>query len=399
VTSEISAVGSYTFTFSDDKNDKYTDPTFAPLTVMVTRNAESKIPESYNRVYIEPGYHENDELEFTKGNTVYVIKKGYHNVCSIGMPSNSVLLIEQGAYIQATDRKQADGSYNTKTVLHADHCNNVKIISRGLIDCGQLQGGEVKYKHVINTAVSRNVTIQGLTIINSNTWTLCAYGAYNAEIKENLLLGYRTYSDGIMMSDCTKSVGSYNFVRTGDDAIEFKGTGWWEGEARRGKDCVYEYNDLWTDKGAGYCLTWESTCDMNGMVFRNNSVGFALPTWTSRNTALDCLLGTDADTKWSDITFENIEIYHVKSPNAINLQIQGNGAILENITFKDITVKTAKNGVYALRMHFSADGGKISGIKLQNVSFCGTKLTESKKNDPTLFKNEAGKYFDELDIS
>jgi hypothetical protein len=50
-------------------------------------------------------------------------------------------------------------------------------------------------------------------------------------------------------------------------------------------------------------------------------------------------------------------------------------------------------------MHFSADGGKISGIKLQNVSFCGTKLTESKKNDPTLFKNEAGKYFDELDIS
>ena len=399
VKTELSAVGSYTFTFSEDKNAKYTDPTFAPLTVMVTRNAESEIPKSYNKVYIEPGYHENDELEFTKGNTVYVIKKGYHNVCSIGMPSNSVLLIEQGAYIQATDRKQPDGSYNTKTVLHADHCNNVKIISRGLIDCGKLQGGEVKYKHVVNTAVSRNVTIQGLTIINSNTWTLCAYGAYNDEIKENLLLGYRTYSDGIMMSDCTKSTGSYNFVRTGDDAIEFKGTGWWNGEARVGKDCVYEYNDLWTDKGAGYCLTWESACDMKGMIFRNNSVGFALPTWTSRNTALDCLLGTDADTKWSDVTFENIEIYHVKSPNAINLQIQGNGATLENITFKNITVKTSGNGVYALRMHFSAEGGKISDIKLQNVNFCGTRLTQAQKKNTVLFKNEAGKYFDELEIS
>ena len=399
VKAEISTIGSYTFTFADDKNAKVTDPTFAPLTVMVTCETDIDIPKQYKTTYIEPGYHEDAELEFCKENTVYIIKKGFHDVTSIGLPSNSILYIEQGAYIQATDRKQADGSYNGKTAIHADNCNNVKIISRGLLDCGKLQGGTVKYKHVVNTANSRNVSIEGLTIINSNTWTLCAYGAYNAEIKHNLLLGYRTFSDGIMMSDCTKCVGKYNFVRTGDDAIEFKGTGWWNGEKRTGKECVYEYNDLWTDKGAGYCLTWESTCDMNNMVFRNNSVGFALPKWTSRNTALDCLLGTDAETKWSNVTFENIEIYHVESPNAINLQIQGEGAILENITFKDITVKSARNGVYAVRMHFSANGGRISDIKLQNVSFCGTKLTKTMKSNKSLFKNEAETFFDELSIS
>jgi len=399
VSTEITSVGSYTFTFSDKNYSKVTDPTLAPLTVMVTRNAEKDIPENYRKVYIEPGYHDDDELEFKASNTVYIIKKGFHDICSIGFPSNSVLFIEQGAYIRATDRQRKDGSYNTNTVIHADNCFNVKVISRGLLDCGGLQGGEIKYKHVVNTAKSRNITIRGLTIINSNTWTICAYSVRDSFIKENLLLGYRTYSDGIMMSECVRCVGSYNFVRTGDDAIEFKATGWWNGESKTGAACIYENNDLWTDKGTGYGLTWESENSMKGMIFRNNSVGFALPTWTSRNTAIDCLIGTKADSVWSDITFENIEIYHVKSPNVINIQITGEGAVLDNVMFKNITVKTAQNGVCAFRMHFSAQGGGISDIKIQNFNFCGTKLHETQKNNKTLFKNEAENYFDELEIS
>jgi hypothetical protein len=393
VSVDISKTGSYTFTFAFSKIAKVTDPTLAPLTLMVQKQENLNIPEGYETLEIEPGYHDNYALEFKQGNTVYVIKEGFHEISSIGLPSNSILYIERGAYLQVTDRKNEDGKQNTLTAIHADDAENVKIISRGLLDCGKLQGGDHKFKHVVNTARSKNVFINGLTIINSNTWTICAYSGENIVIEKNLLLAYRTYSDGIMMSECIGGTGRYNFVRTGDDSIEFKGTGWWNGNDKKGAVCVYEYNDLWTDKGAGYCLTWESERPMSNMTFRNNSVGFAQPTWTDRNTALDCLLGTNPDTTWENVTFENIEIYHVKSPNAINVQVQGKGAKLDNIVFKNITVTTARKGVYAFRMHFSADGGSIGSITLDNVIFCGEKLTADDLSNKELFCNQAKKYF------
>ena len=396
VTASITDFGSYTFTFAKGADDEATDPTRAPLTLMVTEEVPLEIPDGWKVKEIEPGYHSDTELEFGRPNMVYVIKPGLHEISSIGVPSNSILYIERGAYLQVTDRVDGAGNQNRITAIHADDAENVKIISRGLLDCGKVLGGDGKFKHVFNAGRSKNVSVEGLTVINANTWSMCFYNCDNAVAERNLLLSYRTYSDGIMMSECRNSAGRYNFVRTGDDAIEFKGTGWW-GKAV-GENCVYEYNDLWTDKGAGYCLTWESSCDMKNMVFRNNSVGFAQPTWTDRNTALDCLLGTDASTRWGDVLFENIEIYHVISPNVINSQMTGAGAVLDNITFRNISVHSTEKGVYAYRMHYAADGGSISDITIENMDFCGKILTADDKNNGTIVKNEGGKFFDALTI-
>ena len=396
VTAAITDFGSYTFTFAKGADDEATDPTRAPLTLMVTEEVPLEIPDGWKVKEIEPGYHSDTELEFGRPNMVYVIKPGLHEISSIGVPSDSILYIERGAYLQVTDRVDGAGNQNRITAIHADDAENVKIISRGLLDCGKVLGGDGKFKHVFNAGRSKNVSVEGLTIINANTWSMCFYNCDNAVAERNLLLSYRTYSDGIMMSECRNSAGRYNFVRTGDDAIEFKGTGWW-GKAV-GENCVYEYNDLWTDKGAGYCLTWESFCDMKNMVFRNNSVGFAQPTWTDRNTALDCLLGTDASTRWGDVLFENIEIYHVISPNVINSQMTGAGAVLDNITFRNISVHSTEKGVYAYRMHYAADGGSISDITIENMDFCGKILTADDKNNGTIVKNEGGKFFDALTI-
>lgn len=395
-TASISATGSYTFTFARRADDTTTEPTLAPMTLMVTEEAPLEIPDGYAVVEIEPGYHDDMELEFSNENTVYVMKSGLHEISSIGVPSNSILYIERGAYLQATDRVDADGNQNRLTAIHMNGVENAKIISRGLLDCGKLLGGDEKHKHVFNAGKSKDISVEGLTIINANTWTMCFYNCDNAVAEENLLLGYRTYSDGIMMSECRNSAGRYNFVRTGDDAIEFKGTGWW-GEAV-GENCIYEYNDLWTDKGAGYCLTWESSCDMKNMVFRNNSIGFAQPVWTERNTALDCLLGTDAETRWGDVLFENIEIYCVFSPNVINTQITGEGAILDNITFRNIRVRSAQKDVVAYRMHFDADGGSISNILIENMDFCGRLLTAEDKYDETLCIHTTDMFYDALTI-
>ncbi len=394
----ISGEGSYTYTFAKSSSASVTDPTFAPLTLMVTKVSTHNIPSGYTVRYIEPGYHADNELEFTQSKTAYVMKKGLHQISSIGLPSNSMLIIEQGAYLRVEDR-QVNGAYNTQAAIHVDNGSNVKIISRGLLDCGMLQGGDEKYKHPISISKSSNVIVEGLTVINSNTWTLCAYNSSYVSINKNLLLAYRTYSDGIMMSECTSSSGRYNFVRTGDDAIEIKASGSWGAEYTTGKNCVYEYNDVWTDKGVGYGIIYESTCNMDKMTFRNNNIGFAQSNWSERMAAIDCHLGTKATSKWSNVTFENFEIYHVYSPNVLSVRVVDDGGIFENITFKNIAVKSVANGTYAFRMHFDAKGGSISGIKIENMSFCGKKLTAADKNDTTLFLNDAPAFFDSLTVS
>ncbi len=381
VTSYLRAYGSYTYTFTSDANASVTDPTMTPLTIMVTKEEKLEVPVGYDVQYIDPGYHETEELEFTEEGMYYVFRPGLHEISSIRVPENSVVWLERGAYLKCTDRLNDNGSQNTKTAIHMEDVENPQVLGRGLLDMGAVLGGDGKYKHVVNATRCQSPVVKGLTIINANTWTMCFYNCDDALMESNLLLAYRTYSDGLMMSECRDSVGRYNFVRTGDDAIEYKGTGW--GGLATVSGCVYEYNDCWTDKGSGYCLTWESACDMTDMTFRNNSVGFAQPTWSSGNNALDCRLGTDVETRWGDVVFRDIEIYHVISPNVIITQMSGTGAILDNILFENITVKSTEIGVYAYTMSVSGNG-TITGITLKNYNFCGTVLSSADADNAAL---------------
>ena len=389
ITSYIRNYGSFTYTFATSEEAAVTDPTMTPLTIMVTKEEKLDVPAGYDVQYIDPGYHGNDELEFTDEYMYYVFRPGLHEICSINVPANSVLWLEKGAYLKCTDRllnpDNPNGGYNTQTAIHMQDCENPQVRGRGLLDMGEVLGGDGKYKHVVNASRCQSPVVTGLTIINANTWTMCFYNNDDALMEYNLLLAYRTYSDGLMMSECRDSVGRYNFVRTGDDAIEFKGTGW--GGSAVGSNCVYEYNDCWTDKGSGYCLTWESACDMENMTFRNNSLGFAQPTWSSGNNALDCRLGTDVESRWGDVVFRDIEIYHVISPNVIVTQMSGIGAILDNILFENITVKSTEFGVYAYAMTLSGNG-TISNIKIKNYNFCGRLITAEDIDNPAVIRIE-----------
>ncbi|HBF86196.1 MAG TPA: hypothetical protein DDW54_00795 [Clostridiales bacterium] len=395
VTAKITDYGSYTFTFASASDAKVTDPALAPITVMVTEETPLQIPRGYDVEYVEPGIHETGELRFTAEQTVYVIKSGLHDLSDINLPADSILYLERGAYLKCRDRLLPNGRHDTSTAIEIDGKDNVQITGRGLLDMGECVGGDGKFKHVFKAKNCKNMLLSGLTVVNSNTWTVTLYNCDESTVSNNLLLSYRTYSDGIMMSECRDCVGRYNFVRTGDDAIEFKGTGW-AGSAV-GRNCLYEYNDVWTDKGTAYGVVWESACDMTNMKFRNNSVGFAQPKWKTTNNVLDCRLGTRTDTTWSDITFENIDIYHVISPNVMMIEMRGKGANLENVLYKNINVRSTDLSVFAFGMHCSGEG-KIVGVKMENVKFRNKILTSDDKRDTTLFNNKAGVWFDELTI-
>ena len=395
--SEITEYGSFTYTFEKDADAEHTDPTAAPLTIMVTQEEEFEIPEDYEVVEIQPGRHEASDLIFTDEYTVYVMKAGLHEIIGgISLPSNSNLYIEHGAYLKGLAfRDDAGKATDDSVLIYSGDTYNVHVKSRGLIDCGSLFGAPDKHKAAFNFSRMIESSVDGLVIINSNNWTMCFYYCDNVTIERNLLIAYRQNSDGIMMSECVNSVGRYNFVRTGDDGIEFKGTGW--GGGREGNNCLYEYNAVWTDKCTGYGIIWENSSPMKDMVFRHNSVGFALPTWAAGMPAIDIRLGVNGNTRWGDVTFEDIEIYHVVAPNVITVRVTGNGkdtfgAICENILYKDITVHSVETGVFLLRMEYNGYGS-IKNIQLENVNFCGLQISEEHKSNSTIFKNLAGNVF------
>lgn len=122
-----------------------------------------------------------------------------------------------------------------------------------------------------------NVSFSGITVINSQTWTLCFNDCEGISVKNCLFFAYRVYADGIMLSDCKNAVVEDSFIRTGDDAFETKST-----TAQGLTDNVlFRNNAAWTDKAVAYGCIYESNHDTRNVRFENCSVGFALGTWSN----------------------------------------------------------------------------------------------------------------------
>lgn len=388
------AYDTYSFTFASDASAVVTDPLLAPLTLMVTEEPPFKLPTEYDTVTIEPGTHGANDLVFTEEFTAYVLKAGYHEVVGIKLPSNSLLYIESGAYIKGLDQNFG------LAVLGGEDATNVQIVGRGIVDCGGMsyEGN----KHPFWFSRMQDFSVEGLVMINANTWTMCFLDCTDITVERNLLLSYRNTSDGIMMSDCVNGEGRYNFVRTGDDGIEFKATGWGRGP-NEGYNCIYEYNDCWTDRVSAYGLIWENARSLSNVTFRNNTVGFAYSGENQYLCPLEIRLGANANATWSDVLYENIELYYVDCATVITVKVNstdggglgGGGAIVDNITYKDITVKATKEGCVAFKMHFGEDaGGDITNITVENMNFCGKVLTANDKSNSAYFVNEAGEKFE-----
>ena len=393
-TCKLYGLDTYSFTFASDAEAKVTDPLLAPLTLMVTEEKPFKLPTEYETVTVEPGVHGAKELVFTQEYTAYIIKSGYHEVAGIKLPSNSLLYLESGAYIKGLDQELS------LAVIGGEGGTNVQIIGRAIVDCGSMSyDGN---KHPFWFSRMEDLSVEGLVMVNANTWTMCFLDCTDLTVERNLLLGYRNTSDGIMMSDCVNGVGRYNFVRTGDDGIEFKATGWGRGP-NEGYNCVYEYNDCWTDRVSAYGLIWENMRDLSDVTFRNNTVGFAYSGENEYLCPLEIRLGANSNITWKNVLYENIELYYVDCATVITVKVNssdggglgGGGAIVDAITYKNVSVNATREGCVAFKMHFGANaGGDITNIVVENMNFCGKVLTASDKSNSNYFVNEAGDKFE-----
>ncbi len=379
VSASIDGYGSYSFAFNKSHLE--------PLTLMVKEYEEFSAPEGYTVRNIEPGDHALADTTFTDENTVYYFKAGQHKTDSISLPSNSVLYLERGAYI-AVQPSEATNKLNAITNSGSE---NISIEGRGLVDFSACNGGNNGNKNGIVFNEVNGISLLGVTVVNSQTWTMCFNACETVHVKDIINFGYRTYADGIMLSDCKDGVVEDNFIRTGDDAFETKSTT----SANNGKytdNILFQNNAAWTDKAVAYGCIYESSKDTQNVTFLNNSVGFALGTWSAHLGCNVIQMGNNRQATMHDIKFIGTEIYTSNNQAICNIYIGGSGGQgpgwgkVNRIYFQDITAKRNYGLVLNLRS-YTQDSTEIKNIYLDNVVSNGTLFTEDLVSDSAYFKD------------
>lgn len=389
VKATIKTFGSFSFVFNEEH--------YEPLTVMVYEKQDLDVLfNDYKIKNIPVGDYsitgDITKTNFTAENTVYYFGAGKYKIHSIVMPSNSVLYLAPGAYIEVIPSRveHTDGNkvwYDRDRAISVAGKENVVIAGRGIFDYSACSGSSEENwntndKDTFIISDSKNIKVLGLTAINAQHWTLCFYNSKNIQVKNVFFMAYRMYADGVMLSDCQDAVVEDSFIRTGDDAFETKSKGKTEMKA---DNILFQNNAAWTDKALAYGCVFESYNSTQNVTFKNCSVGFALGNWSDHLGCCVIQLGEKwyPDTVNENITFENIEIYSSHNNAILQCYVGGNpskdelgAGTIKNIYFKNITAKTNLGFVLNLQTD-NEEKCFIEDIYLDNIVSNDIEITSS----------------------
>lgn len=404
VKATITDYGDYSFAFATDRLKTFRVNN-QPLTLIVAPESAPTVPEGYELVEIEPGRYGYEDLALKNSNTFYLFKKGEYEVRRViaSKLENVEIYFEPGTYISVYETPDIglDQYKIGGPVLGIQSCDNIRVSGRSLFDFSAVRGlyqdsetgKDVDMtQYVFNVYNSKNVYLGGITTINSNHWTF-RIGACEDILSEwNMMLGYRNYSDGFIYSDCVRATARHMFARTGDDGIEVKALGSYGGYKDTipySTDVLFEKCTVWNDAAAAFGVIYENYKPIDGVTFRDCSVGFSSCSWSVNNSALNIRLAYPGTSLWKNITFENIEIFEC-TRNAFTLEWNLNGGSVENVLVKNLSVR---NAGCAVRINVDtspviADERLATLCKnfvFENFTFMGKKLGEQDKADALYF--------------
>ena len=258
-------------------------------------------------LYFGPGVHDVGVLEPKSGQTVY-------------LAGGCVLL---GA-IQAEGRR------------------DIKVMGRGIISGAKYD----RWRDTvvpINFSNCRNITIEGVTIIEPAAWCLNLYKSRDVTVKGVNIIGWCSNSDGITIQSCENVRVEGCFIRSWDDSLVVKG---YDGDCR---DIVFRNCVLWTDLAQSCEIGYETRAEV-----------------------------------MEQITFEDITILHNFHKPAMSVH-NSDHALVRDILFRNITVEDAQMGegdgarllieLTTTKSQWSRTPGRgiIRGVAFENISVLSGK--------------------------
>ena len=286
----------------------------------------------------------------------------------IRVPDNTTVYLAPGAVVKAK--------------LLVDKAENVKIIGRGIIDHA-IRGIEV--------TDSKNVTIDGITVVNPNHYSIFGGGAQELTIRNFKSFSCQGWSDGIDLM-CCRNVNINNiFMRNSDDCIALYNHRWnWKGGS---SDITVEKAVLWADIA--------HPVNMGGHGDSKAPIGEVLENVVMRD--IDILEHDEDDRNYQgclsidcgdqnivrNILFEDIRIDNFQEGRLFNIRVVYNkkynlkpGGKVEKVMFRNITY----NGVGANRSIIMGydQTHPVCNVKFENVTLNGKRM----KNTDDFILNE-----------
>ena len=99
---------------------------------------------------------------------------------------------------------------------------------------------------------SKNVTVEGIIIVNSNCWNLNSYSSKNVAIDNVKIISGRQTGDGFTFQSCTNHLVTNCFARTWDDSLVIKN---YSGST---KGITFKNIQVWTDLAQSMEIGYET---------------------------------------------------------------------------------------------------------------------------------------------
>ncbi len=262
-------------------------------------------------------------------NTIY-IGPGVYAAGAIPMQSNQTLYLAGGAYVYGQVR--------------AENLENITIRGRGIIS-GEIydRRADAEYTLPIELRFCKNVTIEGITLLDPAGWAVTLYHSENINIDNLKIITARGNGDGISVQSCKNVSVKGGFVRTFDDSLVVKNT-----DRGNTENIVFDNVTVWTDLAQSMEVGFET----NGKIMK-------------------------------DITFKNITVLHNYHKAVMSIH-NCDDADISNVVYESITVEDGRmlgdnqnDGVedyliditiaYNINWSKSEERGTVNGVRFENI--------------------------------
>ena len=318
---------------------------------------------------------ETDLPDFNDPN-VYYIGPGEWVMDAIALHDDETLYLSGGAVLHS--------------MISVANAKNVRICGRGIIDGSDYPAWNQtgSYARVpIDLNHSRNVTVEGIIIANSNCWNLNSYSSRNVMINNVKIISGRQNGDGFTFQSCTDHLVTNSFARTWDDSLVIKN---YSGST---KGITFRNIQVWTDLAQSMEIGYETdkglTLDpeISEVLFEDITVlyNFHKPVISIHNSD---------DAFVHDITYRNIVVENafMQGDNGTNKEliemtlansswstVRDEFGSIDNVLIDGLTVVNTVDGkVPRSRLAGHDEEHRITNVTLQNVTILGNPITTLK---------------------
>lgn len=307
---------------------------------------------------------------------VFWIGPGEWVMDAIALQDNQTLYLSGGAVLHS--------------IISVANAKNVRICGRGLIDGSDYPAWNQpgSYARVpIDLNHSRDITIEGITIVNSNCWNLNSYSSKNVTIDNVKIISGRQNGDGFTFQSCTNHLVTNCFARTWDDSLVIKN---YSGSTQ---GITFRNIQIWTDLAQSMEIGYETdkglTLDpeISDVLFEDITVlyNFHKPVISIHNSD---------DAFVHDIVYRNIVVEHAfmqgdngSNKELIEMTLQNSSwstvrdefGTIDSVLIDGLTVlDTVEGKIPRSRLSGQDEEHRITNVTLQNVNILGNPITDLK---------------------